>query len=181
VCDLAESPRAFAPVKGVLKLSLRFNTGATHELAVKADTKVSQIKLDIQRRTAIHVTNQRLVFAGQSLDDSKAVGETSLVDGASVCVLGNPAFPATLGQFNAESVPFGHGDFETPPLGACDFDTQGAMWQMGRRSVTRHGVRGTGAEFPLAGQFSPPHPVTLTAEEKLEIGIPAQADRFVWS
>ena len=53
VCDLAESPRAFAPVKGVLKLSLRFNTGATHELAVKADTKVSQIKLDIQRRTAI--------------------------------------------------------------------------------------------------------------------------------
>jgi len=52
---------------------------------------------------------------------------------------------------------------------------------MEQRPLTRCGVRCRGVEFPLVGQFSPPHPVTLTDEEKSAIGVPAAAKRFVWS
>jgi len=55
------------------------------------------------------------------------------------------------------------------------------MWLMEQRPLAQQGLRSRGAEFPLVGQFSPPHPVTLTAEEKEAIGIPAAAARFVWS
>jgi len=77
-------------------------------------------------------------------------------------------------------VPFKEKDFELPPLGP-DFEAQGSMWLMQQRPLARQGVKSRGAEFPLVGQFSPPHPVTLTAEEKEAIGIPVAAARFVWS
>ena len=89
------------------KLTLRFQSGAVHEVAVKPETRVRELKLEMQRRTSIHVANMRLVFAGQSMDDGAEVRTTTLVNGASVFVLVNSAFPATLGPFNAESVPFG--------------------------------------------------------------------------
>lgn len=38
-----------------------------------------------------------------------------------------------------------------------------------------------GSEFPLCGQFSPPHPITLTDSEKAAIHIPAAAKEFVFS
>merc|ERR1719240_1732947 len=55
------------------------------------------------------------------------------------------------------------------------------MWLMQKRTLARHGVRSSNVEFPLCGQFSPPHPITLTIEEKAAIGIPRAAASFVWS
>merc|ERR1719253_1507700 len=54
------------------------------------------------------------------------------------------------------------------------------MWLMEEPAVRRHGERGN-CDFPLVGQFSPTHPVTLTPDEKRAVGIPEAAVEFVWS
>merc|ERR1712059_178799 len=55
------------------------------------------------------------------------------------------------------------------------------MWLMEERSLQKHGVSCSHTEFPLVGQFSPTHPVTLTSEEKQAINIPEAAIEFAWS
>jgi len=162
-----------------MKLTFRCFDGSSHTIEAQKTTTIAELKASVQRLTGIHKVSQRLVFAGSTLAGD-TLGTTPLVDGCTVFVLSNKSFPASLGPFQTVAVPFRQGDFEIPPLGP-DFDDQGSMWLMEQRPLSRQGVRSRGAEFPLVGQFSPPHPVTLTAEEKESIGIPAAAARFVWS
>lgn len=148
---------------------------------IPQSSTVAALKGIVQRLTGIHKVSQRLVFAGTPLKDEDLLSATSLVDGCSLFVLVNKSFPASLGPFETASVPWSNADFQLPPLGK-EFDEQGSMWLMEQRPLTRLGVRAQrGVEFPLVGQFSPPHPVTLTDEEKAAIGVPAAARRFVWS
>lgn len=151
-------------------------------MTVTADPneRISDLKVKLQRPTGVHISTQRLVFAGMTLKNDDLVKQTPLTDGASVFVMETKVFPATLGPFKTLAVPFGARDFETPPSNA-EFESQGCMWLMEQRALARQGVRSPGAEFPLCGQFSPPHPVTLTPEEKVAVGIPDAATKFVWS
>jgi len=148
---------------------------------VQTNGTVAQLKMDVQRLTGIHKVSQRLVFAGSPLKDEDTISCTCLVDGASVFVLVNSSFPAALGPFQTAAVPLRHGDFQMPPFGD-DFQEHGSMWLIEQRPLTLQGVRvQRGVEFPLAGQFSPPHHLTLTDDEKAAIGVPAAATSFVWS
>lgn len=141
---------------------------------------IAELKSQLQRLTGVHAKTQRLVFAGATLRDEDLIS-AALVDGCKIFVFEAKVFPAVLGPFQASAVPWAAKDFELPPLDHADFESQGSMWLMERRALVRHGISSRGAEFPLAGQFSPPHPITLTAEEKAAISIPAAAQSFVWS
>lgn len=163
-----------------MKLTFRCFDGGCHSTEVDPNLKIGELKHTVQRLTGIHKLSQRLVFAGSTLADADSLSATSLADGCTIFVLVNKAFPTTLGPFETVPVPFRANDFELPPLGP-DFDDAGTMWIMDMRPLVREGVRSRGAEFPLVGQFSPPHPVTLTAAEKEAIGIPAAAASFVFS
>lgn len=154
--------------------------GSRVSTSIRPAERIADLKKAFERLTGIHRTTQRLVFAGSSLADEATVG-SALVDGATLFTLQLKRFPATLGPFKVESTPFHTKDFELPPLDD-DFVDQGSMWLMSQRSTTRHGVKGgRGIEFPLCGQFSPPHQVTLTDAEKAALSIPTAASSFVFS
>lgn len=164
-----------------LNLSVRCFDGRNVCVTESASATVSTFKRSLQRLTGIHTATQRLIFAGATLKDEVTLGSTALVDGALIFMVALKVFPATLGPFRAAHTGLSHRDFDLPPLEHGDFDAQGTMWIMEQRAATRHGMRGSNVEFPLCGQFSPPHPVTLTNEEKAAIGIPAAAHEFVFS
>ena len=174
------SAPANAAPSSTLELNFRCVDGSSHKHIASPTNTVAELKEAVQALTGIHKVSQRLVFAGSPLQDADVISSTSLVDGCSIFVLVNKSFPATLGPFQTATVGFRLADFQIPPVGA-EFDDQGSMWLMEQRPLTRLGVRCAGVEFPLVGQFSPPHPVTLTDEEKCAIGIPSTAARFVWS
>lgn len=170
-----------AAASTLLNLTARVFDGRCVTAGVQSTERVAVLKSTLERLTGIHKATQRLVFAGNTLKDDDIVATTTLVDGATLFMLELKTFPATLGPFRAVSVPLTRNDFQLPPLDLGDFDHQGAMWVMEQRAAARHGIRGSGIEFPLCGQFSPPHPVTLTDEEKAAISIPATATSFVFS
>lgn len=63
-----------------------------------------------------------------------------------------------------------------------ELEEVGAMWTMDAPAATRHRLSAPrGTEWPLVGQLSPTHPVTLTEAEKAAIHIPAAASKFVFS
>lgn len=162
-----------------LTITARCFDGKRLTVTATAEQSVGDLKVALQADSGIHKAVQRLVFAGNTLKDSETVGSV-LVNGSTIFMLALKAFPATLGPFRVENVPLRASDFELPPLGD-DFDSQGSMWLMEQRAAARNGLRGRGLEFPLCGQFSPPHPVTLTDEEKAAISIPSAAASFVFS
>ena len=169
---------------GALSLNVRCFDGRSVVVRTQSADKVAEVKVRLQDATGIHRATQRLVFAGATLKDEDTIGSTALIDGSTLFMLALKTFPATLGPFLTAGAGVAHRDFELPPLDMGDFDQQGAMWIMEQRAAARHGVRaaaGASVEFPLCGQFSPPHPVTLTDEEKQAISIPAAAKEFVFS
>ena len=173
------TPSAAAPTS--FTIHCKCFDGKSLPLQVEPSDTIGAIKSRIEVRTGMHVATQRIMFSGTTYKDDDLVGATPLCDGATVFVLLTRAFPATLGPFATSVAPFTARDFELPPLDA-DFGKQGAMWTMSQRSLSRHQVRAAaGTEFPIAGQFSPPHPITLTDTEKAAIGIVAAAKSFVWS
>lgn len=161
------------------KITLRLFDGRRIDCAALCDESIIALKVRLQDRTGLHRATQRLVFAGNTLKDADAVG-TVLVEGAVVYVLALKTFPATLGPFKAAPTPLLQKDFDLPPFGD-DFSEQGSMWIMEKKAAARHGVKARGVEFPICGQFSPPHPITLTDEEKQAIMIPTAATSFVFS
>lgn len=178
---LTTSPLPSPPSQEAETITIKVRTfdGACHEVTAPVNVSVADLKKRIQALTSVHAASQRLVFAGSSLEDSELL--SSSWAGVSMFLLENKVFPARLGPFATNAVPWSAKDFELPPLGA-DFEEAGCMWLMEQRALVRHGIRGArGIEFPLAGQFSPPHPVTLTAAEKAALSIPAEAAFFVWS
>lgn len=137
--------------------------------------------LSVQRETGIHAATQRLVFAGTALTATDTIDKTPLVNGSTIFVLvsQDAGFPAKLGPFQTAEVPFGARDLQC--FVGPELATSGCMWTMEQQAVTRQRLTCPGVEFPLVGQWSPTHPVTLTSEEKKAIHIPEAATQFVFS
>jgi hypothetical protein len=134
------------------KLKVRTSEGASSDLAVDMMWTVTDLQKLIEEHVGVPKACQRLVFAGTSLKPSATLSSTGLVDGG-------------------------------------DAVEQGQIWTMDRQPLEAFmgespeacNENGLQVEFPLIGQFSPSHPVTLTSLEKSASNIPESAVEFAWS
>jgi len=89
------------------------------------------------------------------------------------------SFPCALGPFAILQTKLQTGDLQPQQHPAEDRHT---VWLLHKETIQQHGIQcGVNATFPLMGQFSPAHSITLAAREKVALGIPAKATSFVWS
>jgi len=87
------------------------------------------------------------------------------------------SFPGKLGPFHTEYASFEQADFQfCKDALRCGQ----AMWLMEERSILQRLLHST-CEFPVVGQFSPLHPLTLTHAERLAAKIPLEAHTFAWA
>jgi len=160
-------------------LKVRCFDGTHHDVALPASAQVEQLLQQLQAKTSVHTACMKLVFAGRQLTPERTLAECNVKSNCTLFLMVKPVFPETLGPFTMTEVDWRTADFQLMPWGP-EVQVDGMMWVMEAPAVARHGARGN-CEFPLIGQFSPTHPVTLTAQEKEAVGIPATAVEFVWS
>jgi hypothetical protein len=172
------------------KLKVRTSEGASSDLVVDLMWTVSDLQRLIEEHVGVPKACQRLVFAGTSLKPSATLSSTGLVDGATVFVMVRQSgFPHSLGPFQTIQVPLNVCDFTVTPVDGGDAVEQGQIWTMDRQPLEAFmgespeacNENGLQVEFPLIGQFSPSHPVTLTSLEKSASNIPESAVEFAWS
>tara|TARA_B110001452_G_scaffold229694_2_gene205681 strand:+ start:629 stop:2131 length:1503 start_codon:yes stop_codon:yes gene_type:complete len=175
------APAAPSDAPPPMQFSLRCSSGQTVAASARLTDSIGTLMLAVQRETGIHAAMQRLVFAGTALTATDTIDSTPLVNGSTIFVLvsQDAGFPAKLGPFQTAEVPFGARDLQC--FVGPELSTSGCMWTMEQHAITRQRLACPGVEFPLVGQWSPTHPVTLTAAEKRAIHIPEAATQFVFS
>lgn len=175
------SPDAIGASGQELNLHFRCSDGQTIDIKAPSSGTVQQLMIQAMDATGIHYKAQRLVFAGRTLSPDKTLQASDIVDGASIFMLAAvDKFPQRLGPFETSRVSFQGGDFTLSPYSE-DWTTCGSMWIMEEAAARRQRIQSRDTDFPLVGQFSPTHPVTLTEAEKDAVNIPRQAREFVWS
>jgi len=91
-------------------------------------------------------------------------------------------FPHSLGPFGIKPTSFRGNSFDQISWGAPN---EGGMFALEKKSFGHsQSLRALSSyvqDWPIIGQFSPSHPITLSTEEKKAALIPIDATSFVWS
>jgi len=167
---------------------------------VTGDWTVGHLVEVLEQLTAVHRECQRLMFSGKSMSSERTIKSMfdsksgQLPDRISLFMLvDRDEFPECLGPFNPVKVPVEPSDFGLPDL--SDASRQfGFYWEMKEEVLERHGLSvgksssdasgaatGDFRKAVIIGQCSPSHPVTHSTEEREAVGIPPEAEEFVWS
>merc|ERR1719350_170312 len=165
--------------------------GQTHSIAevdghrVRTSWTLSMLTDQLEVETRVHRKCQRLMFAWRTLSADAALSRIAVSDGGQrldkvtlFMHVVTDKFPEKLGPFTHVKVPFQAGDFRIPKM-TCELRASGVYWEMGRDALERHGLQAF--SMAVLGQLSPIYPVTLSAEERLVVGIPQEAYEFAWS
>ncbi len=66
------------------KLLVKTLTGKTIEIEVKLTDTVASVKQQVQDKEGIPPDQQRIIYAGKTLEDGRALADYSVTDGATV-------------------------------------------------------------------------------------------------
>ena len=67
-------------IRGGMQLFVKTMTGKTVSIEVEADESIEDVKAKIQEKEGIPPEQQRLIFGGQQVDDSKTLGDYGVGD-----------------------------------------------------------------------------------------------------
>jgi len=69
------------------KAYIKTTTGRTMEIYITGMTTIKEIKMKVQDILEIHLDQQRLIFAGKELNDSKVVGMYNIAENANISLV----------------------------------------------------------------------------------------------
>lgn len=143
----------------------------------------------IEETTGVHGTCQRLMFAGQQMDEGCTIQQTcgcqagelhqSFPSAIKISLLVDKVrFPMKLGPFSLVRVAVEDEDFLLPNTSEeCRRD--GFYWEMSATALQRHGL--TSKAPRITGQVSPMFKVLLDFSQREALEVPQDAVDFAWS
>ena len=85
--NISEESTIHLVLRGYMKISVDFLTGKTFTLEVEGSDTIENVKAMIQGREGIEVGQQRLIFDGRQLEDSRTLAEYNVSDGSTVQII----------------------------------------------------------------------------------------------
>lgn len=154
-------------------------------LGITEDLTVRQMKVAIERLSAVHQNTQKFIFGGRQMQNDDNIFEflglssEKLDQGKKNTITLNmvvdKVFPAMLGPFRVQRVPLISEDFEVTEMNP----DMSSAWTIKKEVLERYVLKAKGPV--LMGQASPSHRITLDQDARQAASIPEEAAYFQFS